>query len=100
MESGAGRKVAEILSENGIDDNSESLILRRESRRAARKDIRQQPARHRGGAETSRAAFGDDPRAERTLLAFDASSRLQLLDTFAVSKTEATRRPLRLENAR
>jgi len=36
LESGAGRKVAEILSENGIDDNSESLILRREVARAAR----------------------------------------------------------------
>ncbi len=91
LESGSGRKVAEILSENGIDDNSESLILRREVAAGGKGRIfvNNQPATV---AVLKRLAphLATIHAQNETLLAFDASSRLQLLDTFAVSKTEAT----------
>ena len=93
LEAGAAKRVAEVLSENGIDDgeDSGSLILRREVAAGGKGRIfvNNQPATV---AVLKRLAplLATIHAQNETLLAFDAGSRLQLLDTFAGSKTEAT----------
>ena len=91
LESGAARKVSEVLSENGIDDDAESLILRREVAAGGKGRIfvNNQPATV---AVLKRLApyLATIHAQNETLLAFDVGSRLQLLDTFAANKTEAT----------
>src|SRR5882762_5788697 len=91
LETGAARKVSEVLSENGIDDDSEALILRREVAAGGKGRIfvNNQPATV---AVLKRLApyLATIHAQNETLLAFDAGSRLQLLDTFAANKTEAT----------
>jgi DNA repair protein RecN (Recombination protein N) len=95
LESGAAKKVAEVLSENGIDgdgdEDSGSLILRREVAGGGKGRIfvNNQPATV---AVLKRLAphLATIHAQNETLLAFDAGSRLSLLDTFAGSKTEAT----------
>jgi DNA repair protein RecN (Recombination protein N) len=91
LETGAARKVSEVLSENGIDDDSEALILRREVAAGGKGRIfvNNQPATV---AVLKRLAphLATIHAQNETLLAFDPGSRLQLLDAFAASKTEAT----------
>src|SRR5882672_7116265 len=91
LETGAARKVSEVLSENGIDDDSEGLILRREVAAGGKGRIfvNNQPATV---AVLKRLAphLATIHAQNETLLAFDAGSRLSLLDAFAGSKTEAT----------
>jgi DNA repair protein RecN (Recombination protein N) len=91
LEAGAAKRVSEILSENGIDEDSESLILRREVAAGGKGRIfvNNQPATV---AVLKRLAshLATIHAQNETLLSFDAAARLQLLDTFAVSKTEAT----------
>jgi DNA repair protein RecN (Recombination protein N) len=91
LEAAVARKVSEVLSENGIDEDSESLILRREVAAGGKGRIfvNNQPATV---AVLKRLAphLATIHAQNETLLSFDASSRLQLLDTFAGSKVEAT----------
>jgi len=100
LEAGAAKKVAEVLSENGIDgdggdgeggEESGSLILRREVAAGGKGRIfvNNQPATV---AVLKRLAphLATIHAQNETLLAFDAGSRLSLLDAFAGSKTEAT----------
>ncbi len=91
LEAAVAKKVSEVLSENGIDEDSESLILRREVAAGGKGRIfvNNQPATV---AVLKRLAqhLATIHAQNETLLSFDASSRLQLLDIFAGSKTEAT----------
>lgn len=88
-EAAAAKKIGQVLSENGLDDD-ESLILRREVATGGkgRIFINNQPATV---AVLKRLApyLATIHAQNETLLSFDASTRLQLLDTFAASKTEA-----------
>ena len=95
LESSAARKVSEVLSENGLDHGEDgegdSLILRREVAAGGKGRIfvNNQPATV---TTLKRLAphLATIHAQNETLLSFDAASRLQLLDTFAASKTEAT----------
>ena len=96
LESIAAKKISEVLSENGLSENnddeeSDSVILRREVAPGGkgRIFINNQPATV---AVLKRLAphLATIHAQNETLLSFDAGSRLQLLDTFAASKTEAT----------
>ena len=87
-EAAAAKKIGQVLSENGLDDD-ESLILRREVAAGGKGRIfvNNQPATV---AVLKRLApyLATIHAQNETLLSFDASTRLQLLDTFAASKTE------------
>ncbi len=89
-EAGAAKKIGQVLSENGLDEDHETLILRREVATGGkgRIFINNQPATV---AVLKRLApyLATIHAQNETLLSFDASTRLQLLDTFASSKTEA-----------
>ncbi len=100
LEASAAKKVSEVLSENGLDPNTldpndgeggDSLILRREVAAGGKGRIfvNNQPATV---TTLKRLAphLATIHAQNETLLSFDASSRLQLLDTFAASKLEAT----------
>ena len=96
LEPSAAKRVSEVLSENGLDevDGEEqdgALILRREVAAGGKGRIfvNNQPATV---AVLKRLAphLATIHAQNETLLSFDASSRLQLLDSFAASKTEAT----------
>jgi DNA repair protein RecN (Recombination protein N) len=91
LEAAAAKRVSEVLSENGIDEDSESLIVRREvvAGGKGRIFVNNQPATV---AVLKRLAshLATIHAQNETLLSFDAASRLQLLDTFAGSKAEAT----------
>jgi DNA repair protein RecN (Recombination protein N) len=91
LETGAARKVAEVLAENGIDDDAGALILRREVAAGGKGRIfvNNQPATV---AVLKRLAphLGTIHAQNETLLVFDPGSRLQLLDTFAAASSEAT----------
>jgi len=88
-EAAAAKKIGQVLSENGLDDD-ESLILRREVATGGKGRIfvNNQPATV---AVLKRLApyLATIHAQNETLLSFDAGTRLQLLDTFASSKTEA-----------
>ncbi len=93
-EAAAAKKIGQVLSENGLDHDGtsadESLILRREVATGGKGRIfvNNQPATV---AVLKRLApyLATIHAQNETLLSFDASTRLQLLDTFAASKTEA-----------
>ena len=96
LESVAAKKISEVLSENGLSENnddeeSDSLILRREVAPGGKGRIfvNNQPATV---AVLKRLAphLATIHAQNETLLSFDAGSRLQLLDTFAGSKADAT----------
>jgi DNA repair protein RecN (Recombination protein N) len=91
IESGAEKTVAHILENNGIDQEDESVILRREIATGGkgRVFINNQPATV--AVLRQLAPFLATIHAQNeTLLAFDAATRLRLLDSFANIQTDTT----------
>ena len=91
VEGGAEKTVAQILENNGIDQEDESIILRREIAAGGkgRVFVNNQPATV--AVLRQLAPYLATIHAQNeSLLSFDASTRLRLLDTFANIQTEAT----------
>ena len=90
VEGGAEKTVAQILENNGIDQEDESIILRREIAAGGkgRVFVNNQPATV--AVLRQLAPFLATIHAQNeSLLSFDASTRLRLLDTFANIQSEA-----------
>jgi DNA repair protein RecN (Recombination protein N) len=92
LDAAAEKAVAAVLSENGLDDEGGSLILRREIAAGGkgRVFLNNQPATV---AVLKRLAphLATIHAQNETLLGFDAAARRKLLDGFAGGHTEATR---------
>jgi DNA repair protein RecN (Recombination protein N) len=91
VEGGAEKTVAQILENNGIDQEDESIILRREIAASGkgRVFVNNQPATV--AVLRQLAPYLATIHAQNeSLLSFDASTRLRLLDTFANVQTEST----------
>jgi DNA repair protein RecN (Recombination protein N) len=91
VEGGAEKTVAQILENNGIDQEDESIILRREIAAGGkgRVFVNNQPATV--AVLRQLAPYLATIHAQNeSLLSFDASTRLRLLDTFANVQIEAT----------
>jgi len=91
VECGAEKMVAQILENNGIDQEDESVILRREIAIAGkgRVFVNNQPATV--AVLRNLAPFLATIHAQNeSLLSFDAPARLRLLDLFASTDGEAT----------
>ena len=91
VEGGAEKTVAEILENNGIDQEDESVILRREIATGGkgRVFVNNQPATV--AVLRQLAPYLATIHAQNeSLLSFDAPTRLRLLDTFANTQTDAT----------
>jgi DNA repair protein RecN (Recombination protein N) len=91
VEGGAEKTVAQILENNGIDQEDESIILRREIAAGGkgRVFVNNQPATV--AVLRQMAPYLATIHAQNeSLLSFDASTRLRLLDTFANIQVEAT----------
>ncbi len=91
VEGGAEKIVAQILENNGIDQEDESIILRREisSGGKGRVFVNNQPATV--AVLRQLAPYLATIHAQNeSLLSFDASTRLRLLDTFANIQLDAT----------
>ncbi len=91
VESGAEKTVAQILENNGIDQEHESVILRREIAAGGkgRVFVNNQPATV--AVLRQLAPYLATIHAQNeSLLSFDAPTRLRLLDSFASTQTEAT----------
>ena len=91
VEGGAEKTVAQILENNGIDQEDESIILRREIAAGGkgRVFVNNQPATV--AVLRQLAPYLATIHAQNeSLLSFDASTRLRLLDTFANIQTDAT----------
>ena len=91
VESGAEKTVAQILENNGIDQEDESIILRREIAAGGkgRVFVNNQPATV--AVLRQLAPYLATIHAQNeSLLSFDASTRLRLLDSFANIQTEPT----------
>ncbi len=90
VEGGAEKAVAKILEENGLDAANESLILRREIAAGGkgRVFVNNQPATVAVLRQLAPHLAVIHAQNE-SLLSFDASARLKLLDTFANLQTEA-----------
>ncbi len=91
VESGAEKTVAQILENNGIDQEDESVILRREiaSGGKGRVFVNNQPATVTVLRQLAPYLATIHAQNE-SLLSFDAPTRLRLLDSFANTQTEAT----------
>ena len=77
VESGAEKTVAQILENNGIDQEDESIILRREiDDRRKRPGVRQQSTSDSRSAAPTRTVPGHDPRAERIAPVIRVPSRV------------------------
>jgi DNA repair protein RecN (Recombination protein N) len=90
-EGGAEKTVAQILENNGIDQEDESIILRREIAAGGkgRVFVNNQPATV--AVLRQLAPYLATIHAQNeSLLSFDASTRLRLLDTFANVPIDAT----------
>jgi len=93
VESGAEKMVAQILENNGIDQEDESVILRREIAIAGkgRVFVNNQPATV--AVLRNLAPFLATIHAQNeSLLSFDAPARLRLLDLFASTDGEAIKK--------
>jgi len=93
VESGAEKMVAQILENNGIDQEDESVILRREIAIAGkgRVFVNNQPATV--AVLRNLAPFLATLHAQNeSLLSFDAPARLRLLDLFASTDGEAIKK--------
>ena len=91
VEGGAEKTVAQILENNGIDQEDESIILRREIAAGGkgRVFVNNQPATV--AVLRQLAPYLATIHAQNeSLLSFDASTRLRLLDTFANIQSEPT----------
>ncbi len=91
VEGGAEKTVTEILENNGIDQEGESIILRREIAAGGkgRVFVNNQPATV--AVLRQLAPYLATIHAQNeSLLSFDAATRLRLLDTFANTQIEAT----------
>jgi DNA repair protein RecN (Recombination protein N) len=91
VEGGAEKTVAQILENNGIDQEDESVILRREIAAGGkgRVFVNNQPATV--AVLRQLAPYLATIHAQNeSLLSFDASTRLRLLDTFANIQLDAT----------
>ncbi len=91
VEGGAEKTVAQILENNGIDQEDESVILRREIAAGGkgRVFVNNQPATV--AVLRQLAPYLATIHAQNeSLLSFDASTRLRLLDTFANIQLAAT----------
>ncbi len=91
VEGGAEKTVAQILENNGIDQEDESIILRREIAAGGkgRVFVNNQPATVAVLRQLA-PYFATIHAQNESLLSFDASTRLRLLDTFANIQIEAT----------
>jgi DNA repair protein RecN (Recombination protein N) len=90
-ESGAEKTVTQILENNGIDQEDESVILRREIAAGGkgRVFVNNQPATV--AVLRQLAPYLATIHAQNeSLLSFDAPTRLRLLDSFASTQTDAT----------
>jgi DNA repair protein RecN (Recombination protein N) len=90
VEGGAEKTVAQILENNGIDQEDESIILRREIAAGGkgRVFVNNQPATV--AVLRQLAPYLATIHAQNeSLLSFDATTRLRLLDTFANIQVEA-----------
>ncbi len=96
IESGAAKTVAGILEENGLDSESDSVILRREiaSGGKGRVFINNQPATVAVLKQLGRYLATVHAQNE-TLEAFDGPARLALLDAFASSQPGAVQEAFR-----
>src|SRR5713226_9105317 len=91
VESGAEKTVAQILENNGIDQEDESVILRREIAAGGkgRVFVNNQPATV--AVLRQLAPYLATIHAQNeSLLSFDAPTRLRLLDSFANIQTDTT----------
>jgi len=91
VESGAEKTVAQILENNGIDQEDESVILRREIAAGGkgRVFVNNQPATV--AVLRQLAPYLATIHAQNeSLLSFDAPTRLRLLDSFANTQADAT----------
>ncbi len=91
VESGAEKTVAQILENNGIDQEDESVILRREIAAGGkgRVVVNNQPATV--AVLRQLAPYLATIHAQNeSLLSFDAPTRLRLLDSFANTQADAT----------
>ncbi len=91
VEGGAEKTVAQILENNGIDQEDESVILRREIAAGGkgRVFVNNQPATV--AVLRQLAPYLATIHAQNeSLLSFDAPTRLRLIDTFANTQTDAT----------
>jgi DNA repair protein RecN (Recombination protein N) len=88
IESGAAKTVARILEENGLDSESDSVILRREIALGGRGRvfINNQPATV-AVLKQMGPYLATVHAQNETLAAFDGATRLALLDAFAGSQT-------------
>ncbi len=88
-EGGAGKTIAAILESNGVDQEGEAVILRREISTAGkgRVFVNNQPATVSVLRQLAPHLATIHAQNE-SLLAFDAAARLKLLDTFAGIQTE------------
>ncbi len=91
VESGAEKTVAQILENNGIDQEDESVILRREIAAGGkgRVFVNNQPATVAVLRQLAPHLATIHAQNE-SLLSFDAPTRLRLLDSFANTQTDAT----------
>jgi len=91
VEGGAEKAVAQILEANGLDAENESLILRREIAAGGkgRVFVNNQPATVAVLRQLAPHLATIHAQNE-SLVSFDASARLKLLDAYAVVQTEAS----------
>jgi DNA repair protein RecN (Recombination protein N) len=91
VESGAEKTVAQILENNGIDQEDESVILRREITIGGkgRVFVNNQPATVAVLRQLAPSLATIHAQNE-SLLSFDAIARLRLLDSYANAQTDAT----------
>jgi DNA repair protein RecN (Recombination protein N) len=91
VENGAEKTVAQILENNGIDQEDESVILRREITIGGkgRVFVNNQPATVAVLRQLAPSLATIHAQNE-SLLSFDAIARLRLLDSYANAQTDAT----------
>jgi len=91
MDGRAGKTVARILEENGIDAEEDSLILRREIAVGGkgRVFVNNQPATVAVLRQLA-ANLATIHAQNESLVSFDAAARLELLDAYAETQLEAT----------
>ena len=91
VEGGAEKTVAQILENNGIDQEDESIILRREIAAGGKGRVFVNNQLATVAVLRQMAPYLATIHAQNeSLLSFDASTRLRLLDTFANVQIEAT----------